>query len=255
MCNTSFSELKGDVIHITSDERSINWKWDRKSDKIDKRIQFVSIDDIPAIRENTNVVFPEVYENDVLIKHPFEPNTYLNLKDAVNVIKKDKWFKISEIAQKLGAKGFTIEEAKESIDTRRFDASLGLKYKPVKTGLDIKKEDELKEKLGTRVSDEFEGRKIISEKSYKEAIDLANKYNLGSDPEIGSLIRMRDPKNENTVRSRSIHCEMTKELNSALDAAFSLNILPDVFSLDLNVKKIIETKETITLDILFEFPE
>jgi len=255
MCNNNVPKLNGEVIHITSDEKSINWKWEKSSDKVSRKIQFVSIDVIPMIRNNSDIQFPVVSENDVLIKHPFEPNTYLSIDDACNEIHIDKFFKIGEIAQCLGAKGYIVEEAKESVETRCFDANVGVTYKPVRTSVDIKKEDTLKEKLGIKISDKFSGCKKITEKSYLEAKELAKKYLLENDSAIRSLIRMRDPSKENMLTNRSIHCEMTKELNSALDIAFSLNVMPNVFSLDANVKKTLETKETITLDILFEFPE
>jgi len=255
MCNNNVPKLKGEVIHITSDERSINWEWEKNSDKVSRKIQFVSIDDIPMIRNNSDIQFPVVSENDVMIKHPFEPKTYLSIDDACNEIRIDKFFKIGEIAQCLGAKGYVVEEAKESVETRCFDANVGVKYKPVRTNVDIKKEGTLKEKVGIKLSDKFGGCKKITEKSYLEAKELAIKYHLENDSAIRSLIRMRDPSKENILTNRSIHCEMTKELNSALDIAFSLNVMPDVFSLDTNVKKTLETKETITLDILFEFPE
>ena len=255
MCNNKVPELNGEVIHIISDERSINWKWEKDSDKVSKKIQFVSIDDIPMIRSNSDIQFPVVIEKDVLIKHPFEPNTYLSIDDACNEIRIDKFFKIGEIAQCLGAKGYIVKEAKENIGTRCFDANVGVTYKPIRTDLDIKKEETLKEKLGIELSDRFGGCKKITEKSYLEAKELAIKYHLENDSAIRSLIRMRDPSKENMLTNRSIHCEMTKELNSALDIAFSLNVIPNVFSLDANVKKTLETKETITLDILFEFPE
>ena len=198
---------------------------------------------------------PTVFENDVLIKHPFEPNTYLSIGEACNEIRIDKFLKIGEIAQCLGAKGYLVEEAKESVETRCFDANVGVKYKPVRTDVDLKKESTLREKLGIKISDRFGGCNKITEESYLEAKKLAKKYHLENDSAIRSLIRMRNPSKENMLTNRSIHCEMTKELNSALDAAFSLNVMPDVFSLDANVKKTLETKETITLDVLFEFPD
>jgi hypothetical protein len=256
MCNNNVPELRERVIHVTSDEKSINWEWEKNSEQVDRQIQFVSIDDIPSIRSNTNVVLPsEIQEGDILIKHPFEPDTYLNVVDAKDEIRKDKWFKISEIAQCLGATGFTIEEAKESIESRTLDATLGIKYKTVRSKSDLKKEETLKEKLGITISDKFGGCRKITDNSYLEAKELAIKYHLDNDSAIRSLIRMRNPSKENMLTNRSIHCEMTKELNSALDAAFSLNVMPNVFSLDANVKKTLETKETITLDVRFEFPD
>jgi hypothetical protein len=256
MCNNNVPELRERVIHVTSDERSINWEWEKNSEQVNRQIQFVSIDDIPSIRSNTNVVLPsEIQEGDILIKHPFEPDTYLNVVDAKDEICKDKWFKISEIAQYLGATGFNIKEAIESIETRELDVNVGVSYKVTNARIDIKKKNELKEKLGIEIDDAFDGCKIISDESYKKAQELAKKYHLDNDAAIRSLIRMRDPSKENSFRGRTIHCEMTKELNSALDIAFSLNVMPNVFSLDANVNQAITTKETITLDIVFEFPE
>jgi hypothetical protein len=256
MCNNNVPELRERVIHVTSDERSINWEWEKNSEQVNRQLQFVSIDDIPSIRSNTNVVLPsEIQEGDILIKHPFEPDTYLNVVDAIDEIRKDKWFKISEIAQCLGATGFNIKEATESIETRELDTNVGVSYKVINARNNIKKRNELKEKLGIEIDDAFDGCKVISDESYKKAQELAKKYHLDNDAAIRSLIRMRDPGIENAFLGRTIHCEMTKELNSALDIAFSLNVMPNVFSLDANVKKTLETKETITLDVRFEFPE
>ena len=134
MCNNNVPELNGEVIHITSDEKTINWEWEKDSDKVSRQIQFVSIDDIPLIRNNSNMQLPTVFENDVLIKHPFEPNTYLSIGEACNEIRIDKFLKIGEIAQCLGAKGYLVEEAKESVETTLNNLKLSINIENFENG-------------------------------------------------------------------------------------------------------------------------
>lgn len=198
----------------------------------------------------------EVNEGDVFIKHPFETNTYISAIDANEIIRKDKFMKIAEIAQCLGAKCYHVKEVKEGSYKRHFGAESKCSYKAVKANLDVKKEDYIKQKFGMDVFYEFKGCSSVSDEMYEKAIEKANMYNLNQTPEIKTLIKMRSPEMAgNSLNHKTISCEMTKEINDALDVGFSLNVLSGVFNLSTNIKSVLETKEEITLTMEFVFPE
>lgn len=246
--------LNGEVIHITSDEHSRNWKYDQNHKKVSNRIQIVSIDDIPSIR-SLNIQLPShLYEGDILVRHPYEKNTYIHASNAAFEIRFSKYCKIREIAQKLGAEGCIIEEAIEDIEERSLTINGDVSYNMIKSSLNIKEKDALKKAMGINIKNKFDGKRIISAESYAGAIELAKEYDLWNDSMIKSLIGMRNPNQENQLIEDSLRFNMTKEANSLLDAAFSLNVLNGIFNLDIALNRELLQRETIILDINFVFP-
>ena len=120
MANISIP-LTGDIIHITSDERSLNWMYKDGAEKVAKNIQIISEESIPSLKES-GMHFPsrQLHEGDVLIRHPYEPNMYIDAQNAAFEIRFSKYTLISEIAQRLGATHYQIEEAIETIEERAF---------------------------------------------------------------------------------------------------------------------------------------
>lgn len=249
------SSINGAVLHVTTDERSRNWEYDENASKLSREVQIVSIDNIPSIRKK-GVILPNrgIYEGDVLIKHPYEDNNYIDASKAAFEIRFSKYSLISEIAQMLGASGYEIEEAIESVEERIWDANGNLEYKIVKAEVSIKDEKTLKKTLGTSIKDMYTGKGTISKASFDKAVDFAKNHNLWEDGMIRSLIRKRIEQ-ENPLLEEHLHFDVTKEANERLDAAFSLNCLGGTFALDASLNKTLAKKETITLDIKFTFPK
>ena len=239
------------VIRVDSEERTRNYKWAEKSKNLDRQVRICTIEEL---RANPNINLPKRLVNgDVLILHPYETNQYINIEECDNLrISKFKHF--CAIAQKLGAKSYKLSWGEYKSGESTIDAS-GKVGSPKwgKGGVDIKKKEQFEEKTGFRLEDSFDGVRIISEESFVKAKELAAKYNLENDDDIKLLLEKRDPSNENHQHNEHVHCEVSKEINSELDAALSIDAV-GIFDLSANVKLTMKKRESIVVDIEFEFP-
>lgn len=255
MANKKLPLLEGEVLHFTTDERSRNWVYDDNASKLSREVQIVSVNKVPEIRK-MGFVLPgrRILEGDVLIKHPYEEGVYIDASKAADQIRLSKYSLISELAQMLGASSYEIEEAIESIEERQWNAEGNLEYKIVKAEVSIKDETSLKQTLGISISDTYPGRGVVSDTSYNRALEFAKQHNLWEDGMVRSLIRKRQEQ-ENPLIEEHLHFDVTKEANERLDAAFSLNCLGGLFSINAALNKTLSKRETITLDIKFIFPQ
>ena len=247
--------LKGQVVHVTTEERALNYKWEKAAGKISPRVQIVSEEKLPLLCKNGQFTIPQdTALGDVLVRHPFEPSTYIHVENAAYQIRLAKFFKISQIAQKLGAVSYNIKAAWEEINERVLDINGNISYDIVQASTNIHNEDRMMQTMGLSVSAEYDGIRVISDNSQKEAERVAKQYGLWEDGAISALIRQRNPNEPNLIKGMSYTIDMTSETKRLLDAAFSINVLSSVFSLDASIKKAISTQEKITLSIVFEFP-
>lgn len=247
--------LSAPVVHITNDELSRNWDLRKESRLISSKVQIISEDDIPVIQSSSIYKLPkgQLYCGDILIKDPFEQNSYMKLDDNIaQRIRYKKYCKIREIAQKLGASGCDIKEASCTEEERIWDVNVGVNFNTISAHTNINNNESLSQKIGIHVHNEFGGKSKISEKSFSEAKMLSQIYNLDDDDSIKSLINMRDPDQENPLFIDSFRFDMSSECNSLLDITFSLNAIN--FNLDANVKRTIRKRESIIIDVKFIFP-
>lgn len=255
MVRPKLEPLTSPVIHVTSDERSRNYTWgeDRKHEKLDPKVKIISVDDLS--RYSGQVYFPkDTAEGSVLVRHPFEPDTYINANDAATSIKQSKFFKISEIAQLLGALNYEIDAIWEEVSERKLDAGGKVSYKAVKAETNIMNEVRQSDNMQFALQATYDGVRAISQESLAEAERRARMYGLWEDGAISSLIRQRDPKCENFNADIRYCFELTSEINTLLDAAFSLNVMDDVFSLDASAKRAMSRREKIRVRMIFKFP-
>lgn len=255
MDNRALVSLSAPVVHITNDELSRNWDLRKESRLISSKVQIISEDDIPVIQSSSIYKLPkgQLYCGDILIKDPFEQNSYMKLDDNIaQRIRYKKYCKIREIAQKLGASGCDIKEASCTEEERIWDVNVGVNFNTISAHTNINNNESLSQKIGILVHNEFGGKCKISEKSFSEAKMLSQIYNLDDDDSIKSLINMRDPDQENPLFIDSFHFDMSSECNSLLDITFSLNAIN--FNLDANVKRTIRKRESISIDVNFIFP-
>lgn len=255
MDNRALVSLSAPVVHITNDELSRNWDLRKESRLISSKVQIISEDDIPVIQSSSIYKLPkgQLYCGDILIKDPFEQNSYMKLDDNIaQRIRYKKYCKIREIAQKLGASGCDIKEASCTEEERIWDVNIGVNFNTISAHTNINNNESLSQKIGILVHNKFGGKCKISEKSFSEAKMLSQIYNLDDDDSIKSLINMRDPDQENPLFIDSFHFDMSSECNSLLDITFSLNAIN--FNLDANVKRTITKRESISIDVKFIFP-
>ena len=74
---------------------------------------------------------------------------------------------------------------------------------------------------------------------------------LNEDDDIKHLIDQRNPENPRSIKSRRVSIEMSRELNSALDTAISL----EAVGAELNgtYKEIIENQKRISFELEVQF--
>lgn len=237
------------VLYVATPERKKSYQWDEGAKKLDPKVKVVDREDIGKLE----ATFPKAYnEGEVLMLHPFEDATYINVAEIEN-IKDAKFYAYAEIAQQLGATGYkatyTRKETEKLMES--FDGKVG--FKKI-FGAEVKtNSDEISGIGGSfSLSASFNGVSVVSKESYEKAKDLVRRYNLETDTMINSLIRKRDPANENLQYSETIHCELTKEINKGLDVAVSLNAVK-ILALDTSFQRSTEFREVVELDIEFFF--
>lgn len=246
-------EIKGDVIYITTEERAKNWMWEKDKEKVDKRVQFVSVEDIELIRKNGEIRVPEkCYKDVVLIKHPYQADQYIDLTE-VEKLRNQKYVKICEIAQLLGASAIQVKCADKTEEKREFHASGEIGFKEISAKTKVTDKRELKQMCNLEISNEYQGNEKVSLESYNQAKQKAKEYNLDEDDGVKTLLDGRKPDG-NLMTSMRITCDLTKAENSALDIACSIDAIPKAFSFSSQYKSIIEKKVTISLEMTVTFP-
>ena len=137
-------------------------------------------------------------------------------------------------------------DKKDVIGSQYFqDANGNISYKELKVNATILNEQNQHYESEYYLEDSFGGKYSVS--SYTQAIEKAAEFGLDKDDDIKHLIDQRNPENPRSIKSRRVSIEMSRELNSALDTAISL----EAVGAELNgtYKEIIENQKRI----LFEF--
>lgn len=241
-------ELTGDVIYVTTPEKSVNYKWRDNYEKLSPEIQVVSIDDIKNL--DREVVDAKVRLGTILMKHPFMEK-YIEIDQLEDEITKEKLNCLGLIAFHLGAREyenlFAFEEAQEA--KIGADGQANYKFVDVGTKFNIQKSDVKTGKYWSQST--FEGN-LLTEDSYALAVNKAKEYGLYYDKEVKFLLETRNPCYGNRLTSRKVKFELTRELNSLLDIAFNLKVA-SVFSLNANYNRVISERKKIVIETNFVF--
>lgn len=242
-------KLSGDILHIVTEERSISYRWEEKEKKLDESLQIVSITDMNRALSQGHYSFDlsgSLSVGMVLAKHPFLPDRYIDINKAQDVIFQDKLNCMFEIAKLLGV---TFIEAKATfLEERKMEMSADgeLKYKWVDMTLQAQREEQQKYAKRYEREERFSGE--FTQEGYQKALEKAQKYGLVNDADIQYLLKQRNPDEPNSILQQSVKVEMTKELNTLLECAMSLDILPGVFSLKGHTKEVISSRKMIVLE-------
>lgn len=242
-------KLDGDIIHIVTEERAINYRWEQNANKLNQNLQIISIADMNTALTQGHYSFDlsgALSLGMVLAKHPFLPNRYIDINEAQDVIFEDKLNCMFEIARLLGVT--SIEAKALFLEEKRMEISKDgeLTYKYVGTNVQISKEEKQTYAKRYERKEKFSGE--FSAKSYQKACIKAQQYGLLGDSGIQYLLKQRNPDESNPILQQSVKIEMTKELNNLLECAMSLNILPNVFSLGGNTKELISSRKKVILE-------
>ena len=247
---------KAQVIYVTSPERAINYKWEKDSKKINSQVRIISEDDLSNLQESGYIHFPQKpIIGDVLVKHPFEPCTYIHAENAIETIRQSKFFKICEIAQLLGTVKYQTDAIWKKSETRKVEANGEINYEVVvDSEIKIDSKEKMAQVSKLTINADFNGIQVISKESFLKAQNKAKEYGLWGDVSIISLINQRDPENQNRLKELKYHIDLTSEANHLLDIAFSLEVAA-IFNLKATIKSAISKQENMTIDVTFVFPD
>ncbi len=256
MCNNSTNNCSNirnlpAVICVCTPERKENFTFFEGGSSVNKDgIALMSMDDIKSkglIVPNDTVI------GSLLIRYPFSQYRYIFAQD-VDKHKCDKYYKYREILLKLGAKVFSVVEATKTESTMHFDEKGKLTVKAVsgKEKVDIR--NSIKSELGFELVSSAEGIRTISDKSYAEALDLVREYNLLDDDYLMSLIKTRNPQNENHDHTLSVQMYMMDDFNKKLEIAAAFQVAGGLFNISAQVQKAIENKTEYFISVNVEFP-
>ena len=187
----------------------------------------------------------------IFIKHPFFPNTYLELEDALDThqIMHEKLSCISTIIQSLGATKFSGKAQFIKEETVNIKNTSEINYKATKISAKVAKDKN--DKLQQTLTLNETGSGQFSEDNYSKAKKLAEDYGLNNDIDIKTLLQKRDPANCNICKSFELNYELTKEINKTLDIAVDLII--NGIALKNNYESLIKKRETINYTMNIEF--
>jgi hypothetical protein len=235
-----------DVLYLAPEERVINYKWEEGHGKLSPNLAVVSITDIRDMQEH-GVKFKanlSLCEGMTLVKHPYIANCYMDVNLAEDTLFKDKLNCIGRVVKLLGVKEFTAKAIFEEEKKREFDMQGNVSYKVVNAEASYKKSEEEKYAKTYSLNETFPGE--FTKKDYEEAKKLVDQYKL-DDSDLKYILEQRNPDSDNMLREREVSIELSKELNSMTECAFSLNVLQGVFTLNASTKETISTQKKVTL--------
>lgn len=239
------NKLGAAILQVSTEERAVNYQWEKDADKLDKNISIVSMDDIKKMKDSgwTFKTAMPLYEGMTLALHPFIHKCYIDITSAEDEIFKDKLDCLGKVSKLLGVKIFEAKAIFIEEKHRNLDASGNINYKAVKLDTSYKKEEEEKYAKTYSRKESFSGE--FTQIGYEKAKQLIKQYKLN---DLDYIVEQRNPEDSSVLSAQEVKVELTKELNSLTECAFSLNILKGVFTLNANVKQTIATQKKVILE-------
>ncbi len=248
-------QITGEVINVVSPLRAENFEWERDRDKVDPRLQVVSYNDIKPFADNDNVTLLRVnnpYEGQILIRHPFLPNTFIDANDSQEDLFKDKVNNVAEILQYLGVKCVYGQAKWTQTQRRILDINGDGSVKIVDFSEEFKKTHSVAD-YSTIKKEKCYPNAQLTKELYDKAIVKAKSCGLYNDSDIRSFIESRNPElGSNVQGSDYFSIELTKEVNDLMSIAFSLSYLP-AFKINANYKDTLEIVNKVQMDFYVDF--
>lgn len=214
----------------------------------DSKIRILSVNELNEIKEKNGITFKPVSffeERQLFIRHPFIPNTFIDVNTTESEIFIEKINLLSRIVQLLGATEIAGEAIFINEEERFVNRKGNVSYHSISFGAEEKKELSDYYKEHYKQTDTFPPVANNIEK-WKQAKEIAVKYGLDKDKVIEALIIQRHPDN-NPIKSRELTFDMTCEINRSFDLAFEL--IAHNISIKTIYKKIIKAKKSINYNL------
>lgn len=239
------NKLGAAILQVSTEERAVNYQWEKDADKLDKNISIVSMDDIKKMKDSgwTFKIAMPLCEGMTLALHPFIYKCYIDINSAEDEIFKDKLDCLGKVSKLLGVKLFEAKAIFIEEKHRDLDASGNINYKVVKVDASYRKEEEEKYAKTYSRKESFSGK--FTQMGYDKAKQLIKQYKLD---DIDYIVEQRNPEDSSVLSAQEVKVELTRELNRLTECAFSLNILKGVFTLNANVKQTIATQKKVILE-------
>ena len=249
--NMENNKLGAGILQISTEERAINYRWEKDADKLDKNISIVCMDDIQNLVNDgwTFKTKMPIREGMTLALHPFISKCYIDINIAEDELFKDKFNCLGRVVKLLGAKSFEAKAVFLEAKTRIIDATGKINYKLIKADASYKKSEEEKYAKTYSRKEIFLGE--FTRQGYEKAKQLIKQYKLEED--LNYIVEQRNPDDGNTFSEQNIAVDLSEELNRLTECAFSLNVLKGVFTLNANVKQTISTQKEIIIETKLVF--
>jgi hypothetical protein len=236
------------VIYVAeSPEQAINYKWDSRTNGLDKNVVVLEPNEIKELGDGKKH-FDLPYDltpGEILVRHPYNQG-YIKATDAEDEYLPASAEGIFQIARCLGATKIIYKKCNIAEFKREIDSDNHLKYKVVDISLNVK--NTLEQKLLNKISmtREFPKQEFTIDKFNKAKL-VAEERGLLMSRDIRSLIDARDPELGAPMSRQTINVEISSSLNKAMDIAFTLNTVP-FFNLNSNTKIATEKKYELNIE-------
>lgn len=245
--------ITGEVINIVSPLQAETYGWEKNNEKVDSRLQVISINDIKGYAENDGITLLNItnpYQGQILIRHPFLPNTYIDAKYSQDQLFQEKVDKVSEILQYLGVKCVFGQAKWTQTKRRELDIKGGGSVKVVEFSGEYKKQHNVEDCSSIKMEKTYPNA-ILTQDLYNKAAQKAKSYGLYD--QTRSFIESRNPELGSNVQGTDyLTIELTKEINDLMSIAFSLSYLP-AFKINANYKETLEIVNKVEMNIFVNF--
>lgn len=242
------------IVLFEEDERSLNYKFEKFADRLNST-EILSLEyDKDKFLNDYEIVGQEPEIGSVYYKHPCKPNCYVNSSLGEYFFMQEKIGVYGKIAQLLGATGFEATVVLDSQEKKIKVVNGDIQYQVVKIEGDRKEEQTKKIIQSLQLN-----RKITIEphfdknSSYNEACEFLKSNNFTSDPSLNSLLESRNPDNGSVTQEQTIKIELTSEYNELLEISAGLEVMKEVFKLNMSFSEKFESIKKVNLDMKIYF--
>jgi hypothetical protein len=242
------------IVLFEEDERSLNYKFEKFADRL-KSTEILSLEyDKDEFLKKYEIIGQEPELGSVYYKHPNKPGFYINSSLDEYYFMEEKIEFYAKVAQLLGATGFEATVVLDSIEEMDFSGNGDIKYKVVE--FDAK----YKETVTNKISQRLELKRKIEKKTdfdikkgFIKATDFVNSHNFSADTKLQGLIDSRDPENDSFNKEQTLKTEITSDYNQLLEFSAGLNVMKDVFKLNMGFSKKFKSIKKVNLDMTIYF--
>ncbi|TDE03310.1 hypothetical protein [Flavobacterium sandaracinum] len=242
------------IVLFEEDERSLNYKFEKFADRLNST-EILSLEyDKDKFLNDYEIVGQEPEIGSVYYKHPSKPNCYVNSSLGEYFFMQEKIEVYGKIAQLLGATGFEATVVLDSQEKKIKVVNGDIQYQVVKIEGDRKEEQTKKIIQSLQLN-----RKITIEphfdknSSYNKACEFLKSNNFTSDPSLNSLLESRNPDNGSVTQEQTIKIELTSEYNELLEISAGLEVMKEVFKLNMSFSEKFESIKKVNLDMKIYF--